>query len=211
MQSSFEATRAKIVKKYIIDLSDLSIIKFSILYETMIALQKTNIIMQKLKSNWQIVENLNILTNLYQFNRFIVKSLNKRILFISSIINTFFANIKEAKLTFKNFTKVMKNLKLNILREFNKKEVRRIIRQKNQNCIFVIKSYIFFTAKIRSTTIVSSTTHVYVNAANESRSTSNSRYELFLSYLTSSQLSLLNYDFCDDTKYWKRECSTMLN
>ena len=49
--------------------------------------------MQKLKLSLQIVKNLNILTNLYQFNRFTTKSLNEKIVFVSLIINTFFVNI----------------------------------------------------------------------------------------------------------------------
>ena len=144
----------------------------------------------------QIAENLSTLIDLCQFNRFIAISLNKEIAFAFSVINALFVNAKEAKSIVENLTKIMKNLKLSTLRALNEKKLRRIVRQKSQNRVSTIESYVLSTTKISSTAIVSSKIRVHVNTANESRSTSNSRYEL-----SSSQLNFLNYRFCDDVKH----------
>ena len=85
------------------------------------------------------------------------------------MINTFFAYIKNIELIVKNFTKIIKSLKFNILREINKKELRRIIHYNSLSRVFSFKLYLFLTSKSSSITIVSLTIYVYINTINKSR------------------------------------------
>lgn len=58
-------------------------------------------------------------------------------------MSAFFSTTKEVEATIDTFSKVMKNLKLNTMRDLNEEKILRIIRGKNQYRSFSTKSYEF--------------------------------------------------------------------
>ena len=126
-----ESTRAKIIKKYFVDLFKSETLNFAIFYNTIIVMQEISVIMRKLKSTRQIVENLSAITNEFASNQFNAQNLNKKNAFISFVMNTLFIITQKTNLIIESLTKTMKNLKINFVHDLSEDEILRIIKRKN--------------------------------------------------------------------------------
>ena len=169
LQNLLEFTHAKIIKKHFVDLFKFEILNFAIFYNTMIVMQEISVIMRKLKSTRQTVENLSAMTNEFANNQFSAQNLSKKNAFAFFVMNTFFMTAQRTNSVVENLTKTMKNLKINFVRDLSENEIFRIIKQKNQTRVYLIEFYISFSSFAFSIEIVSTITHVYINAIDDQK------------------------------------------
>ena len=98
--------------------------------------------MQKLKLTQQTISNLSVLVDMCQFNRTEVKSINLSFVFTPSMIGISFSSVKKVETVIDHLVKIMKNLRLNLLRELREDEVLRMIQREIQLRSYSAESYV---------------------------------------------------------------------